>query len=305
VNRLTGQVRIIHAHAQVRYGADGNPTHLIGTAQDVTEQRRIRQELERQVGERTQQLQALIRDLERTNSNLQQFAYVASHDLQEPLRKIRSFANLLTEQYREPLGNGADLLDRIQAAAQRMSVLISDLLTYSRIETRQEATRHVPLNTVLSNALLDLDLRIQETGAEVHVDPLPTILGDASQLGQLFQNLLTNALKFRKPDVAPRIEVRAGHLPAAQLPPAVRPVRTSASYHRIDVVDNGIGFDPKYLDRIFQVFQRLHGRSQYSGTGIGLAICEKVAANHGGAITATSQPDAGATFSVYLPYDVL
>jgi PAS domain S-box-containing protein len=301
INCLTGQVRIIHAQAQVRYDVGGKPTHLIGTAQDITEQRRIRQELERQVGERTWQLQNLVRDLERTNSNLQQFAYVASHDLQEPLRKIRSFANLLTEQYRIPLGNGGDLIDRIQAAAQRMSVLISDLLAYSRIETRQETGRQVALNDVLIDALLDFDLRIQETGASVEVGTLPTVWGDALQLGQLFQNLLGNALKFGRPDVPPHIQVRSAEVAATELPATVSPARASAHYHRIDVVDNGIGFDPKYADRIFQVFQRLHGRSQYSGTGIGLAICEKVALNHGGAITANSQPGKGATFSVYLP----
>ena len=149
--------------------------------------------------------------------------------------------------------------------------------------------------------LADLELTIEETGAVVTVDPLPTLPGDRSQLGQLFQNLLSNALKFRRADVATRISVSTRQIPAADLPPAVRPTRVTAAYYQIDVADNGIGFDEKYLDRIFQVFQRLHSKSEFVGTGIGLAICEKVAANHGGAITASSQPGQGATFSVYFP----
>jgi PAS domain S-box-containing protein len=301
INSLTGQVRIIHAQAQVRYDTNGKPTYLSGTAQDVTEQRRVQQELERQVAERTQQLAASVQDLERSNQNLQQFAYVASHDLQEPLRKIQAFSSMLAERYGDRLDEGLDLLVRMQNASSRMSVLISDLLTFSRISTRQEATTRVPLMRVFDAVLTDLDFRIEETGAVVAVDELPTVRGDASQLGQLFQNLLGNALKFRKPDTPPHIRVRTQTVGQTDLPASVRPMRQAPTYYRIDVADNGIGFDEQYAERIFQVFQRLHGRSQYAGTGIGLAICEKVAANHGGAITATSQPGQGATFSVYLP----
>jgi PAS domain S-box-containing protein len=309
VNRLTGQVRIIHAQAQVSYDAEGKPAFLSGMAQDVTEQRRIQQELERQVAERTRQLQASVLDLERSNQNLQQFAYIASHDLQEPLRKIQSFGDILKTQYADSLGDGIDLLQRMQVAASRMSVLIKDLLAFSRISTRQETTDTVSLNQVISNALTDLELAVQETGAVIDAGPLPTVQGDPSQLGQLFQNLISNALKFRRADatgafVSPLIRIRSQQLPATDLPPSVRPTRETSAYHRIDVVDNGIGFEQKYVDRIFQVFQRLHGRKEFVGTGIGLAICEKVVANHGGAITATSQPGQGATFSVYLPVTV-
>lgn len=297
----TGHERIIHAHGKTLFDEQGLPKKISGTAQDVTEQRRIQQELERQVQERTQLLQALVRDLERSNANLQQFAYVASHDLQEPLRKIRSFGNLLTDQFGDQLGEGTDLLNRMQAAAGRMSVLIQDLLAFSRISTRQETTTTVELTQTIDTALADLELRIQETQAVIDVYPLPTVQGDASQLGQLFQNLLNNALKFNVPNQPPRIQVRYELVAADLLPTDVRPTRPATAYYRIDVTDNGIGFEAKYADRIFQVFQRLHGRGQYEGTGIGLAICEKVAANHGGAITATSQPNQGATFSVYLP----
>ena len=146
-----------------------------------------------------------------------------------------------------------------------------------------------------------MDLTIQETDAQLQREPLPTVLGDASQLGQLFQNLLSNALKFRRAQVVPHIQIKYQTIPVHQLPPPVKPSYTAQSYYQIDVIDNGIGFDEKYVDRIFQVFQRLHGKSEFVGTGIGLAICEKVVTNHGGAITAHSQPNQGATFSIYLP----
>ncbi|MEZ0538952.1 PAS domain-containing sensor histidine kinase [Fibrella arboris] len=247
------------------------------------------------------QLNELNHLLSRSNENLQQFAYVASHDLQEPLRKIQSFGALLHDQFADTLGGGIDYLDRMQGAAGRMSTLIQDLLTFSRIATHQETKALVDLNQVVTLVLGDLEMIIAETGASVSVDTLPTVLGDQSQLGQLFQNLINNALKFRRPDVPPQVSIKADVLRNSQLPATARPNRQAKSYYRIDVADNGIGFEQKYVDRIFQVFQRLHGKSKYAGTGIGLAICEKVVANHGGTITATSQPDAGATFSIYLP----
>lgn len=142
---------------------------------------------------------------------------------------------------------------------------------------------------------------IAETGAQITLDSLPTVLGDSLQLGQLFQNLLSNAVKFRRSDQPLRIQVRYRCLSAGDLPSRVKPIRQATSYHQIEVADNGIGFNEQYSERIFQVFQRLHGKTQYAGTGIGLAICEKVVANHGGAITASSHAGQGATFSVYLP----
>ncbi|GAB3270610.1 hypothetical protein GCM10027347_41400 [Larkinella harenae] len=263
--------------------------------------RQLSAELDEQVRQRTHELQASVLDLRRSNDNLQQFAYVASHDLQEPLRKIQSFGDLLLKQYADQLDDGRDHLIRMQSAAHRMSRLIKDLLTYSRISTRQEASRSVSLLQVVNTAMTDLELVIRETGAQIRVAPLPTIQGDPSQLGQLFQNLLGNALKFRRPEVSPEIRVDWSRVLAQDLPAAVNPVRKTERYYRIDVTDNGVGFDQKYVDRIFQVFQRLHGKSSFSGTGIGLAICEKVVTNHGGAITATSEPGKGATFSIYLP----
>ncbi|MCF0054863.1 PAS domain-containing protein [Dyadobacter sp. CY356] len=321
----TGQRRILQARGRAFFNQEGKAYLMRGTAQDVTEQRLLQLGLEQQVQERTEELEvsneelAAINEeymatneelaesnylLTQSNQNLQQFAYIASHDLQEPLRKIQSFGNLLSNRYAKELGEGTHLVERMQTAANRMSVLIQDLLTFSRISTKQDNIETVSLSRVIDTVLSDLELKIQETGATINVSQLPLILGDESQLGQLFQNLISNALKFRLPNVAPIIEITADSIYSYQLPAHVKPAKAAASYYRIKVSDNGIGFDQKYADRIFQVFQRLHGRSEFAGTGIGLAICEKVASNHGGAIAATSQPGNGAVFTIYLPEQV-
>lgn len=258
-------------------------------------------ELDRQVAERTQQLEDSIQDLKRSNQNLQQFAYIASHDLQEPLRKVQQFGDLLQNQYRTELGEGINYLERMQQAARRMSSLIRDLLTFSRISTQRNTSRSVSLTTIMEAVLQNMELLIQETGAIIQVSDLPQVAGDASQLEQLFQNLVSNALKFHKPGVAPQIQIISSRVAANDIPIPFKPHPMANGYYRIEVIDNGIGFEEKYLDRIFMVFQRLHGRSEFAGTGIGLAICEKVALNHGGWISAQSQPGQGSTFSVYLP----
>lgn len=317
-----GQRRILQARGRAFFNQEGKAYLMRGTAQDVTEQRLLQIGLEQQVQERTEELEvsneelAAINEeymatneelsesnylLTQSNQNLQQFAYIASHDLQEPLRKIQSFGNLLSSRYNKDLGEGTHLIERMQTAANRMSVLIQDLLTFSRISTKQDNTETVPLLKVVEAVLSDLELTIQETGAEIKVNQLPVITGDESQLGQLFLNLISNALKFKNANIAPVIEISADSIHAYQLPQNVKPAKTASNYYRITVSDNGIGFDQKYADRIFQVFQRLHGRSEFAGTGIGLAICEKVAANHGGAISATSKQGYGAVFTIYLP----
>ena len=249
-----------------------------------------------------QQLENLIADLKRSNANLEQFAYVASHDLQEPLRKIQSFGDVLQNNHGNQIGEeGAGLIGRMQNAANRMSVLIHDLLAYSRLSTRRDGAEPVSLQIVLSRVLDDLDFSIQATGAVIHTGFLPTVSGDEMQLRQLFQNLLSNALKFRSADGPPVVRIYSRQITAADLPADVLPLRQSDHYECIVLEDNGIGFDEKYASRIFQVFQRLHGRNKYEGTGIGLAIVQKVVENHGGAVTASSQPGQGATFTIYLP----
>ena len=249
-----------------------------------------------------QQLEDTIDGLKRSNANLERFAYVASHDLQEPLRKIQSFGDLLQSRYGPLLGEeGTSLIGRMQVSANRMSNLIRDLLAYSRLSAQTGVLEKVALQPLVSRVLDDLELSIRETGATVHTDYLPNVPGDELQLRQLMQNLLTNALKFRVPGRSPVVRIEGELMAATDLPPNVQPLKRAATYLRLTISDNGIGFDPMYKSRIFQVFQRLHGRSQYEGTGIGLAIVQKVVENHGGAVTATSEPGQGATFAVYLP----
>ena len=258
-----------------------------------------------------QQLELVNRELSLSNDNLQQFAYAASHDLQEPLRKIKAFGDLLVHQFSEDLNpNAVDIIRRMQSASERMSILIRDLLAYSRISTHREPFQSVLLSDVLKLVIDDLELTIQQTKADIQVCNLPTIHGDPSQLRQLFQNLLTNALKFQKAGERPVISIDCRLVVGAELDR--EPLSTiiieskfadarRRAYYEITITDNGIGFDQQYSERIFQVFQRLHNRSLYEGSGVGLAICKKVVDNHRGAITATGQLGAGATVAIYLP----
>ncbi|WP_460635086.1 sensor histidine kinase [Larkinella harenae] len=267
---------------------------IVVTFMNITDQKKTESELQ-------QKNEAL----QRSNQSLQSFAYIASHDLQAPLRKIQSFGDLLTTQYGTDLNPDAkDILSRINLATQRMSNLIHDLLTYSRLTTQPHELNPVSLAEIITNVLSDLDPTIQETQARVSVDPMPTIHGDPVELGQLFQNLLSNALKFRRTNVPPAITIHSRPVDRGALPahlPLPKVAITAHSFHQIDVADNGIGFDPRNKERIFQMFQRLHSKNEYEGTGIGLAICQQVVENHGGLITATSEPGQGAVFQVYFP----
>lgn len=244
-------------------------------------------------------LELLNQELQRSNDNLQSFAYVASHDLQEPLRKIQTFGDLLVNQQADRLDeSGREHLQRMQHAAGRMSMLIKDLLNFSRVITQQEPFDSVNLTELITDVLRDVEIAADEADALVSYDNLPIVSGDRSQLKQLFQNLLTNAFKFRKPDQPAVVSITAREVGSEEL--ADNPFRTGR-YHEISVVDQGIGFEQKYAERIFQVFQRLHGRARYGGSGVGLAICKRVVSNHKGLIEANSEPNAGSTFRVYLP----
>lgn len=248
------------------------------------------------ISERKQSAQALehkAEELARSNAELEQFAFVASHDLQEPLRKIRAFGDRLKMKCATILPvESADYLDRMQNAAARMQTLINDLLTFSRVISRTEPFVAVDLAQVTREVLSDLEVRIEKTGATVEVTDLPKIDADPMQMRQLLQNLIGNALKFHLPGAKPVVKVRAEILTneAAEVPTC-----------QLTVQDNGIGFDEKYLDKIFAVFQRLHGRQEYEGTGIGLAVCRRIVDRHKGSITARSKPGKGATFTVLLP----
>ena len=259
----------------------------------LEEQLRIANEdLERRVNERTEELEETNVNLQRSNQELQDFAYVASHDLQEPLRKIQAFGNLLEEEYAEQLGEGRDYLHRMRGAAARMSALIEDILSFSRVTTKARGFTSVNLTTVAHEVLEDLETRIEDTGASVEVGKLPSIDADAMQIRQLFQNLLSNALKFHKPGEKPHVKISS----TIEISQA-----TKKKFCKIEVQDSGVGFDEKYLDRIFAVFQRLHSRDSYEGTGIGLAVCRKIVERHAGTITAKSKPGAGTTFIIRLP----
>lgn len=247
--------------------------------------RRARDELELRVQERT-------RELSQSNQALQDFVAIASHDMKEPLRKVISFGNMIRERYGdsfEPTAN--DYLRRMMDATRRMQNLLDSLLQYSRVTINPEPFRTVDLSALLSDALSDLEISIRKTGGEVHIQDMPVIEADPSQMRQLFQNLIGNALKFHKPGEKPIVNVCVDQGENHTL--------------KITVEDKGIGFEQEHVDRIFAPFRRLHGRSsQYEGTGMGLAICKKIVERHGGSITAKSTPGKGATFILKLPQRV-
>ncbi len=235
-------------------------------------------------------------ELRRSNADLEQFAYAASHDLQEPLRKVIAFGSLLEREYATQLeGSGQQYVATMCKAARRMQHLISALLAYSRIATRGGEFVPVNLNGVLTEVLADLEVLLRETGGTVTATPLPQVDADPTQMRQLLQNLVANALKFHRENVPPLVRVYEEAPNAAGCPPL------APGHCRLVVQDNGIGFDQRYAERIFGVFQRLHGQHEYEGSGIGLAICRRIAERHAGTIQASSQPGAGATFRVDFP----
>jgi signal transduction histidine kinase len=239
-------------------------------------------DLEKRVAERTAELSERARELARSNSELQQFAYVASHDLQEPLRMVASFTQLLAKRYSDKLDDDArDFINYAVDGATRMQTLISDLLNYSRVGTQGKPLVPTDSEAMLCRVLTSLQLAIEETGAVVSHDPLPMVLADPQQLGQLFQNLIGNAIKFHGAE-PPRIRISA---------------ERNGKEWKIAVRDNGIGISPEHAERIFVIFQRLHTKTEYPGTGIGLAICKKIVERHGGRIWIEPSPAGGTTFS--------
>ncbi|WP_158771552.1 ATP-binding protein [Paraglaciecola sp. L1A13] len=259
------------------------------------------EQLLEKVAQRTQELTVYSEELSRSNRELEDFAFVASHDLQEPLRKIQAFSDRLTTIYKDKLDErGVDYIKRMTTAAFRMSTLINDLLEFSRITTRGKDFVEVELDEVFEEVLGDLEIAIKESNAQINVAPLPKVCADPSQIYQLFLNVLSNGLKFRKVDQPPLINVLVeqkdiyDELQHIDVPSCI-----------ITIKDNGIGFEQTYADKIFSPFQRLHGRTAYKGTGIGLAICRRIVERHGGTIVGHSAPDEGATFIVTLPIEAV
>ncbi|WP_338517851.1 sensor histidine kinase [Alteromonas gracilis] len=262
----------------------------------------INEALESRIEARTQELSMYSDELARSNRELEDFAFVASHDLQEPLRKIRAFGNRLESGYADVIDErGQDFLARMLNAAERMSMLISDLLAFSRVSTRGKEFVDVDLNTALASVVSDLEIAIDEKSATVTIDDMPTVRGDRSQLEQLFLNLISNALKFQPNDVAPEVNVSLSKPSDDELASLL--MSDEFEWIKIDVKDNGIGFDQSFAEKIFAPFQRLHGRSQYKGTGIGLAVCRRIVERHNGQISATSISGKGATFTILMPID--
>jgi light-regulated signal transduction histidine kinase (bacteriophytochrome) len=237
--------------------------------------------------------------LERSNKELQDFASVASHDLQEPLRKIQAFSDRLRSRCAAALDEqGRDYLDRIQNAAGRMHTLINDLLTYARVATKARPFVTTDLVAITREVVSDLEARIEQVNGRVDVGELPSVEADPLQVRQLMQNLIGNSLKYNRPDVPPVVRIYSHHLHDG---PSKTPSAQPGPQCQILVEDNGIGFDEIYADKIFTIFQRLHGRTEYEGTGVGLAVCRKIVERHSGKITARSTPGKGSTFTVTLP----
>jgi len=296
IRHKNGKLTDVLYNATVYKDPQGNILGVFAAARDVTELKRTQDELERHrkyleqlVEERTSQLERANAELLRSNENLEQFAYVASHDLQEPLRIMASYSQLLERRYREKLDqDGVEFIDFIVDAAGRMRKLITDLLVYSRAGMKGVPLGRVDCGQVLDNVLLNLGKAIESTGAKITHDRLPVVHAYESSMVQVFQNLIANALKFRG-DATPKIHVGA---------------KKKDSEWVFSVRDNGIGIEPQYHEKIFMIFQRLNPRGEYQGTGIGLSICRKIVEDHGGRIWIESELGRGTTFYFTIPQDV-
>jgi PAS domain S-box-containing protein len=274
-----------------------------GTLTDIDDQKKSSDLLEEKVKERTLELESQKKELERSNANLEDFAYAASHDLKEPIRKIRTFSDRLKHQLKDRLlDEDQYFLQRMDKSTERMQLLIDDLLEYSHVSTSTNYSEEINLNKKVSQVLEDLEVEIVEKNAKVTVGPLPSIKGHRRQIQQVFQNLITNALKFRKPDVRPEIQISSAVISGENVNTFNSGEKSKYElYNMIQVSDNGIGFEQDHAEKIFKMFQRLHGKAEYDGTGIGLAIVRKVVENHHGFITAEGKPGEGATFKIFLP----
>jgi PAS domain S-box-containing protein len=284
-----GSLKQIETSGKLFYDTDGKWLKTIGTSRDITRLRLYQTSLEEK-----------IKDLDRSNKELEEFAYVASHDMNEPLRKITTFIERLESKYKSDLGaDGKLYLTRISAAVENMRHLIDTLLEFSRTARSNQPFLQVDLNKTLKEVQTDLELKIEETATTIHVEALPVIEAIPSQMKQLFDNLLNNSIKFRKTHEHPIINIRCLRLSRRQK--EQYHLDTGNTWFRIDFTDNGIGFEPEFNERIFQIFQRLHGKTEYPGSGIGLAICKKIIDQHKGIIYATGESDNGATFTIILP----
>ncbi|MBV4357578.1 PAS domain S-box protein [Pinibacter aurantiacus] len=290
-------IKWARVRGKVYFSPHGDAEKIIGTMLDITDEKTTKEILEQTVAERTADLSRMNEHLLKSNENLAQFAYIASHDLQEPLRKIQTFIDIIEKNGRlDPVP--ANYFHRIKSSAERMSSLVESILEYSRIDRQETQFVKTDLNLILREVIEDYETLINTTGTQIQSQQLPVIMGLPSQLRQLFANLISNAIKFC--ETTPSINIGARFLLNDQLPDGV-PVLDSEHVLEISFTDNGIGFAQQYAEKIFQIFQRLHSKSTYKGTGIGLALCKKIIENHQGFIYAYGEPDKGSTFVILLP----
>jgi PAS domain S-box-containing protein len=300
VERPDGVRRHVAPNPRPFFDMDGNLVGAVNMLIDITEQVKAKEILERTVEERTKELRTANESLAKSNGELEQFAYITSHDLQEPLRKIQTFSTLI-ERKPDDQNHIKNYLSKINSAAARMSGLIKDLLNYSRITVNQSGDAVVDLAELIAKIKSDFELIIEEKRAVLHIDPLPKIKGVEHQMQQLFSNLIHNSLKFTNGGI-PEIRIKASRLTQTEAH-SLYNLNSGKHYYALEVIDNGIGFEPHYADKIFTLFHRLNPRDAYDGTGIGLAICKKIVDSHKGFITANGKLGEGACFTIVLPVD--
>lgn len=281
-------------------GGDGHVQGVMVLCQDVTAQVTAKLKMEEIVAERTRELAAANRHLQRSNAELAQFAYIASHDLQEPIRKVATFTQMLEAALGDTTDRQQHYLDKIKNASSRMLLLIRDVLTFSQLSRETDLVRETDLGVIMDNIVDDLELLIDQKHATVTYGKLPAVEAVPLQMSQLFGNLISNALKFTRNDSIPVITISGVLLDTAALK-SYPMLDTRCGYYHLEVSDNGIGFDQHYAEQIFEIFQRLHGKKEFEGTGIGLAMCKKILQNHHGHIYATSGAGQGATFHILIP----
>jgi two-component system CheB/CheR fusion protein len=301
MRRHDGIYRWVSNSGAPRYLYSNKFEGYVGTCVDIHEQKMSNEQLEEIVRQRTTSLLIANNQLEASNHNLAEFAYVASHDLQEPLRKIKTFSQLLREESKEiPWEDLNTYLHKIDDSATRMSHLIEDLLDYSRLQNTQEAFVETDLNKIVDDVIKEFDLEISQKKAAIHFTELPALKAVPLRIHQLFHNLFSNSLKFIKPGTQPVITIKSKLLSSAELEQFTSLDR-GIEYWKISFADNGIGFKQEFAEKAFTIFQRLNGRSEYEGTGIGLAICRKIVMNHGGLMIAHSKENEGTEFIIILP----
>ncbi|HEX6181327.1 MAG TPA: ATP-binding protein [Chitinophagaceae bacterium] len=285
----TGELRWLETYGNFMRDQDGKITNIVGLTRDITRLKIYEHSLETK-----------IRELNRSNAELEEFAYVASHDMQEPLRKLITFSERLTAKFENILQEEGKLyVNRMVAAANNMRLLIDNLLDFSRVARVSDAFVATNLNEILNKGLADMEVSIEETGAQIIAEPLPVVEAHPEQMKQLLVNIISNAIKFRKPGVPPIISIQC-EVVADNEADVLGPSGLK-KYYRIRIIDNGIGFEQEYAEKIFQIFQRLHGKAEYPGSGIGLAICKKIVDYHNGIIYARGELGKGATITIILP----